>query len=1518
MPIGTGIIYNVGDLILSQVSGSGTSFLETKIAAATSSIVYFDSTARINSASLNSITVGTASYVSGSRSIITNLTASNISASGTGSFGIVGIGTTLPSEKLHVVGNGLITSGSAVDLRIDVSGTGNASLTIDRQTTGAESKILLLDGNVSQWGIAAKAASNNFVIRDADSTERFTILKSGGNVGIGTSSPASKLHISGSGQTIMRLDSDTTSSVSQFQIKAASDAVLIMGMLGGSAASTNFGVTAAGQAFIGTSTLGSPHPTSLVIGNVSNIPIAFSTNNTEKMRIASDGNVGIGTTSVSSNLHIYALTGPELRLSAGGTGTGGLRFLKGDSGVSYINNQDSYAMQFQIAGNTKMSILADGNVGIGTTTPGALLDVRGQVLVNNVTASVSKNQLTINTNGTNYAHFYDLGTIANTLVLGGSPSITTLPTASISASIMSWGLTSGNVGIGTTSPVGKLHVVGGGGSGALVIQGSGITSHFHYGTNEDTYIRPGKTVGAVFIADVGGNVGIGTTTTTAKLHVSGSTGGVFEVDTAGGTTSFYVSASGNVGIGTTVTVAKLQVAGAGIFASELLHNSSDQIGWVNAKFTDYNDGHGIYISSLQAGGGKWLSGEGRYWNSSFWRSTSTTSTAISLDSGALKFYTNSGLTANSDFQPSERMRINSAGLVGIGTTNPVATLQVAGNVSGSSFTSSISNAVGFLGTSSWASNAVTSLVCTGNAATATTASYANALNAANSYTVVDVNTTGNIRLRNGDPTITLSDTNDSSSFIHVDGNYFSILCGPPNASFGEWVVPANGRWPMEISLTNNTSTFGGSLDAISFIGSGSGLFGTAAGLSIGGTAATASYANALNAANSYTITGLTVNGNISASGTISASKLRVVGTANVIELAQSSIGSATYYVMDNTVETGGRRYRFGYSGGAADKGSFTIYNQTDNITPFTILTSGSVGIGTTAPGALLEISSSTASSLLNVKGAGGNGILFVSGSGFVGIGTTTPGAKLDVVGDLRVKSSGAAITLDTSATSDGRMEYKYNGTRKALIGVDSDNLQISADSGNYLQFRTNGSQRMIINNAGGVGIGTSNPNYAFDVYTNGSADALMSIRASGSANARIYFDAANGDLTGGDYCHLGQDKSTLNFVINTGGSAGNIHLQPKEGTNNGILFVSGSTRFGLVSTQNHQFTGSVSVSGSVTAASFTGSLSGSITSALTASYLTPANSYTITNLTASNISASLTGSFGYVGIGTSSPTQKLHIQNGYLLVDTNAAVGSGIWMPDTNGNPSLRIVTDQSSANFSSIVNNWGANTNAGIMVGTVRSDGTAFQVRSGVTVTSGFSNDDGTTRFIVNGDGNVGIGTAAPAAKLEISGSSNSVLLNIKSAISGAILYVSGSGAVGIGTSNVGAYTLQVSGSFAATTKSFVIEHPTKAGKKLIYGSLESPYHGIRLTGRDTLVNGKSKIQLPDYIYKLILHDSVNIQLTGIKCNKTLYIDDINVPENYFTIAYDKAIFESYKDYDFFWDFTAIRADVPELQTEM
>ncbi len=141
--------------------------------------------------------------------------------------------------------------------------------------------------------------------------------------------------------------------------------------------------------------------------------------------------------------------------------------------------------------------------------------------------------------------------------------------------------------------------------------------------------------------------------------------------------------------------------------------------------------------------------------------------------------------------------------------------------------------------------------------------------------------------------------------------------------------------------------------------------------------------------------------------------------------------------------------------------------------------------------------------------------------------------------------------------------------------------------------------------------------------------------------------------------------------------------------------------------------------------------------------------------------------------------------------------------------------------------------------------------------------------------------------------------------------------GLVGVNTVSP-TYNLEVNGTFAANSKSFKIDHPTKEGYKLIYGSLESPYHGIRLTGKSTAVKGYAKVVLPEYIYKLVRHNDINIQLTNIRHSRVLYVNEVNVSENYFVVAYDKQMFDGDKTFDFYWDFTAERQDIDKLESEV
>jgi hypothetical protein len=143
----------------------------------------------------------------------------------------------------------------------------------------------------------------------------------------------------------------------------------------------------------------------------------------------------------------------------------------------------------------------------------------------------------------------------------------------------------------------------------------------------------------------------------------------------------------------------------------------------------------------------------------------------------------------------------------------------------------------------------------------------------------------------------------------------------------------------------------------------------------------------------------------------------------------------------------------------------------------------------------------------------------------------------------------------------------------------------------------------------------------------------------------------------------------------------------------------------------------------------------------------------------------------------------------------------------------------------------------------------------------------------------------------------------------------VNPSGNIGIGTNNP-VHKLQVNGSFVAKSKSFRIKHPSKNNHILEYGSLESPYHGVRLTGRGVIKNGYCEVKLPEYIKDLIIDDdSVNIQLTSLNHSKLMYVHKINLNDNVFEVKSDRS--KSIKKLNFFWTFTGIRKDIDSLVPE-
>ena len=108
----------------------------------------------------------------------------------------------------------------------------------------------------------------------------------------------------------------------------------------------------------------------------------------------------------------------------------------------------------------------------------------------------------------------------------------------------------------------------------------------------------------------------------------------------------------------------------------------------------------------------------------------------------------------------------------------------------------------------------------------------------------------------------------------------------------------------------------------------------------------------------------------------------------------------------------------------------------------------------------------------------------------------------------------------------------------------------------------------------------------------------------------------------------------------------------------------------------------------------------------------------------------------------------------------------------------------------------------------------------------------------------------------------------------------------------NSGTNVLTISGHLAATTKSFLIDHPTIPEKKLQYACLEGPENGVYVRGH----TNDNIIDLPDYWSSLVDEESITVQVTakdapqpylyvsGVLNNKVYLISDRSVSA-YYTI---------------------------------
>jgi len=1115
----------------------------------------------------------------------------------------------------------------------------------------------------------------------------------------------------------------------------------------------------------------------------------------------SSGKVGIGLSSPNRQLHIYQTSGDNAEINLQSQGGANLHW------ALYNNRADN---SFRLWGdNDWITVLRNGRVGIGAgaTNPTRQLHVAGDMLltghfydVNN--NSGSNNQVLTRTSlgprwlspslsgdnlGDHHAtqnialhdffisyegkekdagmHFIEGGRFLNfnMRICLFEDCIDSWPSPGGSNWLVSGSnvyRSSGNVGIGLSGPTTKLHLYDSSSGPIVSLSGqntnyrgltlrttAGAEQWFYGSNNANNFVIRRSGASDDLVVNSSGNIGIGTDNPSDLLHVNG----IIRLPGSEGN-AYQIRGGGSVLTGVVVKAVTNPAADMPIFAVES-SGAATRLGVTQSTGTWARDG--FWIGSYDTG-------------------------TLTRDVGVLRSVNDLQLFAGS----AEQVRVTSDGKVGIGVTSPNKQLHIY-KTSGDNPEINLQSSS--VADSHWAiynDRLNNSLRLWGGS------NYFNILRTGQVGIGTDnpqekLHVAGTIRTA-------LSGTGNRCLYVTPEGNIAakSEDCGTATGgdNLGNHLATQNLNMSgFNVALQNGYLSRTGTNAGLSLDTSNNAVFSGRVTLGAQATATT----HAVRADRVITTgTGLTGGGDLTANRTLSLTNTGVTagvyGGASSVPVitvdAQGRITSASTAVIAvgglNGSGTTGYLSRWT---GATTLGNGGIYDD-----------GGKVGIGTTSPNSQLHIYHASSGPIIYLSGAlntyrgysirntagaeqwfyGANNSnnfvvrrseasddLVINSSGNMGVGVSDPHAKLEVGGNVIINNPG---TLRVATLGDGLSNRVVMANSSGIFFATSTAAWQLPSGSNNQTIRHNGTNWVadsnLYNNSTNVGIGTTNPQAKLDVF--------------GAARIRNYLEVGYQDTTTGISLGIGGHNDSGSTIYSSPASLEFSHNQ-------------NTFKFNGLNSTSSVFVG-IGFSGSVSPQSNLHIKATNNTEGLR--IISSNYSPLAVRNTADNADFFRVTQNGNVGIGTFSPSSKLHITgnlmateiirtNNVVRADQGFCVGTsdcinsfenlgGPWIVNgTNisnsnsgnvgigtANPSSRLeVRGLASSELLRINSNSG---NSGIHIlsggnsrGYLWWDGNAFGVGTGTTLNS-----------IMFKSGNIGVGTANPVQKLDVIGNARAV----------------------------------------------------------------------------------------------------------------------------------------------------------------